>query len=249
MKENKLIIKCFHINKVEFSNKTYIENKILYIRKDLFNKRLNVNEFIKEINIEIINKDERDKYINSIIDVYPIAVKALGKIGEGITHVLTGIVVMLTGISYNGGQICEFGSSEGILKNQIKFDKEGTPSEDDIIIHIDIVLNEGMGVKRQAITNLHKESDIIINEIREYLKKLDGYLCDERHDYIDKVNKNGKKVFLIKQVAGQGAMYDTALLPVEPCSSIGSKSIIDMGNVPIVLTPNEYRDGAIRAMY
>ncbi|RDA73598.1 proline reductase cluster protein PrdD, partial [Hafnia paralvei] len=27
------------------------------------------------------------------------------------------------------------------------------------------------------------------------------------------------------------------------------RSIIDMGNMPILLSPNEYRDGALRAMH
>ena len=29
---------------------------------------------------------------------------------------------------------------------------------------------------------------------------------------------------------------------------LDGRSIIDMGNVPIILSPNEYRDGALRAM-
>ncbi|MDQ0149184.1 D-proline reductase (dithiol) PrdD [Eubacterium multiforme] len=250
MREKSLTIKCFHINKVEFSDKTYIKDNVLYIRKNLVNEKIFCNdEFIKDINIEIIPKEKRDIEINSILDFYPIATKALGKIGEGITYVLTGVIVMITGVEYKGPQIGEFGSSEGILNKQVKFNKRGTPNEEDFIIHIDIVLKEGMGVKRAAITRMHKASDLIIDEIRDYLKHLNGSLCDERHDYVDKVNKKGKKVFIVKQVAGQGAMYDTALFPKEPCSSLDSRSIIDMGNVPIVLTPNEYRDGAIRAMY
>jgi len=43
-------------------------------------------------------------------------------------------------------------------------------------------------------------------------------------------------------------MYDTHLFPKEPSGVEGGKSIIDMGNMPIILTPNEYRDGIIRSM-
>ncbi len=44
-------------------------------------------------------------------------------------------------------------------------------------------------------------------------------------------------------------MYDTGMFPREPGGFIGCKSIIDMGNMPVIITPNEYRDGALRAMH
>ena len=56
------------------------------------------------------------------------------------------------------------------------------------------------------------------------------------------------KVRLIKPVAGQGAMYETHLFAKEPSGVEGGKSIIDMGNMPIIVSPNEYRDGIIRSM-
>ena len=57
-----------------------------------------------------------------------------------------------------------------------------------------------------------------------------------------------KKVAIVKQVAGQGAMYDNWLFPDQPSGYNGGVSIIDIGNMPIVLSPNEYRDGALRSM-
>ena len=42
-------------------------------------------------------------------------------------------------------------------------------------------------------------------------------------------------------------MYDNRVLPSEP-SGMDGISIIDMQNMPIVLSPNEYRDGALRAL-
>ena len=55
-------------------------------------------------------------------------------------------------------------------------------------------------------------------------------------------------MLIVKQVAGQGAMYDTHLFAKEPSGVEGGRSIIDMGNMPILVTPNEYRDGIIRSM-
>lgn len=43
-------------------------------------------------------------------------------------------------------------------------------------------------------------------------------------------------------------MYDTLVFPLEPSGFKGGVSIIDMENMPVLLSPNEYRDGAIRAM-
>ena len=70
----------------------------------------------------------------------------------------------------------------------------------------------------------------------------------ERHEYHDIVRPGKKRVLIVKQVAGQGAMYDTHLFGKEPSGVEGGRSIIDMGNMPVLVTPNEYRDGIIRSM-
>lgn len=62
------------------------------------------------------------------------------------------------------------------------------------------------------------------------------------------VRPGKKKVLIIKQVAGQGAMYDMHLFAKEPSGVEGGRSIIDMGNMPVLVTPNEYRDGILRSM-
>ena len=43
-------------------------------------------------------------------------------------------------------------------------------------------------------------------------------------------------------------MYDNLLFPQEPSGFAGGISIIDLGNMPVVLSPNEYRDGVLRAL-
>ena len=248
----RLVIKTFHIKKVEFSqnNRTFIENKILYLRPDINNEILtSTNKYIKNLEMKIIYPEQHDVFTNSIMDFSPIATKVLGKLGEGITHVLTGVYVMLTGVDEKGIQVAEFGSSEGILKEQVSFGRAGTPSKEDILINIDVLLKEGMGTKREGIMEVHKICDKFIQEIREYLKSMNGRNCDEKHEYIDKVRPNKEKVVIVKQVAGQGAMYDTLLFPKEAAGFEGGKSIIDIGNVPIIVSPNEYRDGALRAMH
>ncbi len=247
---SKLIIRAFNIENIYLSDKTEIKDHMLYINKNLTNEALDIGkEYIKSLDIKIINKDDRNVYVNSIMDFIPIAAKALGKIGEGITHTMTGVCVMLTGVDESGVQVAEFGSSEGYLDEQVIFNRPGTPGDNDIIIHVDIVLYEGMGTVRKAIIAAHSACDYIIQDIRECTKKLSARDCDEKHEFVHSIDDSKKNIVIVKQVAGQGAMYDTFILPDEPCGVKGAYSIIDLGNSPVILTPNEYRDGAIRAMY
>lgn len=244
----KLSIKTFHITKVELAEKTSIENGVLYLRSNLDKESIVNEELIKDIKIQIINPNERNIYVNTIMDFSPIAVKVLGKIGEGITHVLTGTVVMLNGVDEKGEQAHEFGSSEGILQDMVIFDKAGTPASDDIIIAIDVLLKEGQATRRPGPTAAHRACDLIVQEIRNFLKKMSGRNCDERYEYYDKIKPGKKKVVVVKQVAGQGCMYDTQLFSEQPGGFKNGRSIIDMGNMPIVVSPNEYRDGVLRAL-
>jgi D-proline reductase (dithiol) PrdD len=245
----RLVIKTFHIEKVEFTNSTFIKDRTLYIRNGIKNELLDgEDQLIKDINISIIEPDKRDVYVNSIMDFSPIAAKVLGRIGEGITHVLTGVYVMLTGVDEDGIQVSEFGSSEGILKEQVVFNRAGTPGDLDIIIHVNVTLKSGMGSIRKGPEAAHRACDKLVQEIRESLKTMNGRFCDEKHEFLDKIKPDKKKVVIIKQVAGQGAMYDTRLFGKEPGGYDGGRSIIDMGNLPVILSPNEYRDGALRAM-
>jgi D-proline reductase (dithiol) PrdD len=244
----RLVIKTFHITDIIIDEKTYIENGVLHLRKGVQDGLVQDEPLIKEVKVGVIYPNAHDMFVNSIMDFSPVAVKVLGRMGEGITHALTGMAVMLTGVDENGIQVAEFGSSEGILSEQVVFDKAGTPSKKDLILHIDVTLTAGGGSSRPGPTAAHRLCDAVVQEIRDYLKRLNGRLCDEKHEYYDKIKPGKKKVVIIKQVAGQGAMYDTQLLSREPGGFAGGRSIIDMGNMPLVLSPNEYRDGALRAM-
>ena len=93
-------------------------------------------------------------------------------------------------------------------------------------------------------------ADNYLQPIRKLMKMFDGREASETHEYINYPNKDKGKtnVAIVKQVAGQGAMYDNLLFPTEPSGMAGGESIIDMDNFPVLLTPNEYRDGAIHAL-
>ena len=182
------------------------------------------------------------------MDIIPISTKVLGKIGDGITHTLIGVYVILTGVDENGKQAHEFGSSEGNLKEKLYLNRAGTPGDDDYIVSFDVVLKPGMGQEREGVLAAHHACDEFIQIFREQMKKFRGDLCTERHEYHDVVRPGKKRVLIVKQVAGQGAMYDTSLFAKEPSGTENGRSIIDMGNMPVIVTPNEYRDGIIRSM-
>lgn len=244
----KLKIRAFHINDVVFGEKTLIEKGTLTLNKANIPALVGKDSLVEKINIEIIKPGDHNREINTIMDIVPISAKVLGNLGEGVTHTLTGVYVMLTGADEDGKQMAEFGSSEGNMREKLFLNRPGTPSDSDIIIHIDVTLKGGQIYDRKLPTAAFKASDEMIHEVREVLKKIDGREADESHEFLDRERPGKKKVVILKQIAGQGAMYDNQLFSNEPSGFSGGRSIIDMGNVPMIISPNEYRDGALRSM-
>lgn len=244
----RLVIKPFHINEVEIASKTSINRDVLSIDISKIQTIKNQTDLISDIKLDIIKPGDYDRDINTIMDIIPISTKVLGVLGEGITHTLTGVYVMLTGVDEDGRQMYEFGSSEGILKDQMIFGRPGTPSITDYIIHIDVTVKGGLPYERNLPLTAFKACDDFIQEIRDILKEEDGRNANQIREYFDKIRPNAKKIVIVKQIAGQGAMYDNQLFPNEPSGLNGGTSIIDIGNVPMIISPNQYRDGALRAM-
>ncbi|KDR93864.1 D-proline reductase (dithiol) PrdD [Peptoclostridium litorale DSM 5388] len=244
----RLVIKAFHMKNVELGERNSICNGMLEIDREISNKLAMEDDLIENVSIEIIKPGDHDRYVNTIMDIIPISTKVLGCLGEGITHTLTGVYIMLTGADSSGKQMNEFGSSEGILKDQIVLGRAGTPSEEDYIIHFDVTLKRDMPFDRRLVLAAFKACDKFNQHFRELLKEMDGREADELHEYFDKIRPGAKKIVVIKQIAGQGAMYDNQLFPSEPSGLSGGVSIIDIGNVPMIFSPNEYRDGALRAL-
>lgn len=244
----RLVIKTFHITEIKNSTRSKVDGSTLFINEKIIDEIVQANDKVIDINVDIIKPGDHDREINTIMDIVPISTKVIGKQGEGITHTLTGVYFMLTGADEDGNQMHEFGSSEGNLKEQLVLNRAGTPSSSDIIIHMDVKLKGGLPFEREVANTAFSASDKFLQDIRINLKKKDGRECNEVHEYFDKICPGKKKVVIIKQIAGQGAMYDNRLLADEPSGFAGGRSIIDMGNVPVILSPNEYRDGALRSL-
>ena len=244
MSSERLQIKAFHIKNVALGKKVKIENNELIIPTEIeYDKSI-----FKSVEVKIIRPREHNFYVNTIMDIVPISTKVIGRLGEGITHTLTGVYMILTGANTEGKQMHEFGSSEGILQEQLVLNKAGSPADDDYLIHIDVIIKPEAEFNRELAFSIFELSDVYLQNIREVMKVLSGRDADEVHEFYNKQNPGKPKVALVKEVAGQGMMYDNQLFPIEPSGIDKGISIIDMNNMPVLLTPNEYRDGAIRAM-
>ncbi len=246
-KQRKLVKKYYKIDSVSLGDTTEISNHKLTINKDLLQKAVNSQNLVVDLDVEIITEKEYDKYSETIMDVQPIAVKESGEIGSGITRVLDGVIVMLTGVDEDGVQIGEFGSSEGILDRNIMWNRPGAPDKGEIFIKTKVTVKRHTNMERPGPLAAHKATDIIVEEIRKKLITLEEEF-DYEEEFIHTRRKDKKKVVIVKEIMGQGAMHDNLILPKQPCGVIGAVANVDLGNVPVVVSPTELIDGAIHAL-
>src|SRR6056297_2283231 len=240
--------KHFVINKVEFGPETKIEGTTLTIRDDICKDAIETEELVVDMKIEVITPDKYDTYSETLMDIQPIATKEEGEVGEGITRVVDGTIVVVTGTDEDGVQIGEFGSSEGILDRNIMWGRPGSPEFGETFIKTQVTVKRGTNMERPGPMAAHRATDVITQEIREALKTLDESLVVDTEEFVQTRHPGKKRVAFIKEIMGQGAMHDNFLLPVEPVGTIGAKANVDLGNVPIVVSPLQVIDGCIHAL-
>ncbi len=241
--------KHFKITEVKRGPETKIEGTVLYIREGIEQECIDSQELVHDLKIEIITPAEYNTYSETIMDVQPIATKeGDSDLGVGVTRVLDGVVMVLTGTDDDGVQIGEFGSSEGILEENIMWGRPGCPEKGEIFIKTQMTIKAKTNMTRPGPLAAHHATDIITQEIRVALKKLDESLCVDTEVFEQKRHPHKKKVVIVKEIMGQGAMHDNLLLPMEPVGMLGGKPNVDLGNVPVVCNPLEVLDGAIHAL-
>ena len=243
--------KHYKIDKVEFGEKTEIKGTTLVLRtaEDLCKEAAESEALVESVKLEIITPDKYDTYSETIMDVQPIGVKEEGEIGHGITRELKGVVMVLTGTDANGVQIGEFGSSEGELERNIMWGRPGAPDKGEIFIKGQVTIKAGANMERPGPLAAHKAFDHITEEIRKALKELDDESLVVGNINIEQYRHPGnKKVLIVKEIMGQGAMHDNLILPVEPVGTLGAKPNVDLGNLPVMLAPTEILDGGIHAL-
>ena len=241
--------KHYKISEVKRGPETKIEGTVLYIREGIEKEAVASQDLVNSLKIDIITPDKYNTYSETIMDVQPIATKdGEDEIGSGTTRVIDGVVMMVTGTDANGVQIGEFGSSEGILEENIMWGRPGCPEKGEIFIKTEVIIKEHTNMERPGPLAAHSATDFITQEIREALKKLDDELVVDTETF-EQVRRPGKKkVVIVKEIMGQGAMHDNLILPVEPVGVLGAKPNVDLGNVPVMVSPLEVLDGCIHAL-
>ena len=242
--------KHFKIDKVVFGEETKIEGTTLTIRtpEDLCAEAVETEELVYDMKLDIITPDRYNEYSEAILDIQPIATKEEGELGEGITRTIDGVVMVLSGTDANGVQIGEFGSSEGEMSTTMMWGRPGAADKGEIFIKGEVTIKEGTNMERPGPLAAHKAFDYITQEIREALKKADESLVVDTQT-IEQFRREGKKkIVIVKEIMGQGAMHDNLILPSEPVGTLGARPNVDLGNVPVVLSPLEVLDGGIHAL-
>ena len=242
--------KHYKITEVKRGPETKIEGTTLYIREGIEAECRDDKGIVLDLKLEIITPDQYHTYSETIMDVQPIATKeGDSELGEGVTRVLDGVVMVVTGTDANGVQIGEFGSSEGYLDENIAWGRPGCPEFGEILIKTQVTIKELMNMERPGPLAAHKASDMITQEIRMAMKK---QLTDEQvveTEVFNQVRRPGKKkVVICKEIMGQGAMHDNLLIPQEPVGILGAKPNVDCSNVPVCVSPLEVLDGCIHAL-
>lgn len=242
-----LLKKHIKITDVEIGKETSIKDGKITIDGSIVEKAVLEDPLCKSMKLDVIRPENRHVYTETIMDVCPIATKVEGELGSGVTKVADGVVFMLTGVDEDGVQIHEFGSSEGYLDEKMYFGHPGCADENDIIIRCHVVIQRLSGMTRPGPFAAHKCQDYVIQAVRDELKKYEGEVV--REEICEDVRRRGNpRIVLVKEIMGQGAMHDNVICPTEPCGIQGGQKNVDCGNVPIILTPNQVRDGSIHAL-
>ena len=242
--------KHYKITEVRRGPETKIEGTVLYIREGIEEEAAKTQELVHSLSLDVVTPENYHTYSDTIMDVQPIAVKeGDSELGSGVTRVLDGIVVMVTGTDENGVQVGEFGSSEGFIDENVMWGRPGSPDKGELLLRTKAVIAAGTNMERPGPLAVHTATDVITQEIREALKKLEDDSLVVSEETFEQVRRPGKKkVVIVKEIMGQGAMHDNLLLPTEPVGVFGAKPNVDIGNVPVMTSPLEVLDGCIHAL-
>ncbi len=240
--------KYFRINEAVLGEETNIENGILTIRRGLIDEIRTGTENIVDFNINIVHPDEMHQFSQTIMDIQPIATKhGDDMLGTGQTIILDGVVLMLTGVTEEGVPVGEFGSSEGYLDENIILGRPGCPDAGEILIKAEGVIPAGKNMERPGPFAIHEAANKVAEEIRRVMKGFDPEKAD-RTEHLEQITGRKHKIMIVKEIMGQGAMHDHIILPNEPVGIMGGVSNIDLGNLPVNMSPLEVLDGAVHSM-
>ena len=162
----RLIRRTIPVRDVQLGGRTTLEGGVLTIRRGLEAEAAAWYPQIKRMTMTIVRPGDGDFFVNSNLDFMPIACKASGQLGEGITHRLGGVTLMLTGVEEKTGfQPSNIGSSEGMFRKQVVLDQAGTPRSTDFLLHLDVLFAAGEGRTAEGVQAAHEAADRVLREI------------------------------------------------------------------------------------
>lgn len=244
--------KHYKIDKVVLdADETKIDGTTLYIRKDVAAEGAEGQKIVHKLDLSVVTPDNYHVYSDTIMDIQPIAVKedVDMDLGTGVTRVLDGVVMVVTGITEEGVQVGEFGSSEGYIDENMMWGRPGAAEKGEILIIAHATIENKRNMERPGPIAIHTAVDHVTQEIRDAMKRdlTDDQIVDTQT--LKQVRRPGKKrVVIVKEIMGQGAMHDNFLFPNEPVGVLGAQPNVDLGNVPVAANPLEVLDGCIHAL-
>jgi D-proline reductase (dithiol) PrdA len=200
------------------------------------------------VKVDVIAPGQRNVACDTVLDFFPIAVKAEGVIGSGVTRIADGVVMMVTAVESDGTQAGEFGDSHGVLSERIDSSACGVPDDDVWIVRVAVTLRDGVAKVRSGPYAAHRAADLVAQRLRTTLLAAPLGAVSRRDELEEPRRPGGLRVVYAKMVMGQGAMHEKLLLPAEPHGVRGGRSIIDLGQGPVMLRVNEVLDGAIHSL-
>ena len=243
--------KHYKINKVVLGDETKIEGDTLYVRKSAATEGAEAQRLVQSLELSLITPDDYHVYTETVMDIQPIATKEdsdMG-LGEGVTKVLDGVVMVVTGITEEGVQVGEFGSSEGYIDENMMWGRPGAVDKGEIMIVAHAVIDNLKNMERPGPIAVHTAVDHVVSEIREAMKRDLKDVAPAEEQILQQTRHPGKKkIVIVKEIMGQGAMHDNFLFPNDPVGVLGAKPNVDLGNVPVMANPLEVLDGCIHAL-
>ena len=239
--------KKYAISQFAWGDTTRIEGDTLVVRRAVCSRLIVPDSPVQALRLQCLTPLQRHIFVNTNLDFMPIAAKIRGALGTGETALLNGITLMLTGADERGCQPHNIGSSEGFLDEHVRFGQCGTPKEDDLLLHLDVTFRQGQGSTDRGIRFAHQVADRLLREIRCAMADLNDLPCTTEEYYNISISPC-PKVVLVKIASGLGNMYETAVFPDEPGGFLGAKCLMDMQNIPVVVTPTKCLDGVIHSL-
>lgn len=159
--------KHYKIDKVVLSDETKIEGTTLYVRKSAAQEGADSQKIVHSLELDVITPDNYHVYSETVMDIQPIATKEDdAELGEGVTRVLDGVVLVVTGITEEGVQVGEFGSSEGYIDENMMWNRPGAVDKGEIILRAHAVIDKKrtwrdlvLLLSTPQLTTLHRKSD------------------------------------------------------------------------------------------